>query len=203
LNGPSAGDRLNHQDFASISKAEPVRLDITIVIPCKEFHMLRNAWLRSAALVLCVGFAGAAAALAQAPPPPRPVPALPPSATPPSKQAPAVQEYRAKQVLGTKVYIQGNVTIGVVDDVVFSDDGRVEYLLVANDGKLVSVPWQAAKFNFDKQMAVVNITEDQYRVIPRFGFGLLPRFFAPEYRVETYRYYGITPPQPVVVEPRR
>jgi len=123
---------------------------------------------------------------AQAPPVPKPVPA-------PPAQAP--KEYRVKQVLGTKVHIQGNIAIGTVDDIVFGDDGRIEYLLVLNDGKYVSVPWKAATFNFDQQMAVVNITQEQYRVIPNFGLGLFPRFLAPTYRVETYRYYGLTPEQ--------
>jgi hypothetical protein len=49
--------------------------------------------------------------------------------------------YRAKQVLGTKVAIQGNVSIGTVDDIVFDDAGNLEYLIVANDGKMVTVPW--------------------------------------------------------------
>jgi hypothetical protein len=115
---------------------------------------------------------------------------------------PAVPEYRAKQILGTKVLIKGNIAIGTVDDIVFSDDGRVEYLLVLNDGKLVSVPWKAAKFNFDQRTAMVNVTQEQFGLIPRFGLGLFPRFFAPTYRVQTYKYYGMTPePPPVSPKP--
>jgi PRC-barrel domain len=130
-------------------------------------------------------------ATAQAPPVPKPVPVSP---------AQTAKEYRVKQVLGTKVHIQGNISIGTVDDIVFGDDGRIEYLLVLNDGKYVSVPWKAATFNFDKQMAVVNITQEQYRVIPNFGLGLFPRFLAPTYRVETYKYYGLTPEQQLQAE---
>ena len=125
---------------------------------------------------------------AQAPPAPKPGLAPAPAPTAP-------KEYRVKQVLGTKVNIQGDIAIGTVDDIVFGDDGQIEYLLVLNDGKFVSVPWKAATFNFDKQMAVVNITQEQYRVIPNFGLGLFPRFFEPTYRVETYKYYGLTPAQ--------
>jgi hypothetical protein len=116
---------------------------------------------------------------------------------PPPTPAPATaqpqQEYRAKQILGTKVHIQGNIAIGTVDDIVFADDGQLEYLLVLNDGKYVSLPWRAATFNFTDQTAAVNITQEQYRVIPTFGLRAYPRFFAPEYRVEIYKYYGLTP----------
>jgi hypothetical protein len=95
--------------------------------------------------------------------------------------------------LGTKVNIQGNVAIGTVEDFVFDDAGNLEYLIVANDGKLVTVPWEAAKFNFDQKIATVNISADQYRVIPTFTTTTYPEFYAPAYRTQVYRYYGIAP----------
>jgi hypothetical protein len=76
---------------------------------------------------------------------------------------------------------------------VFSDAGQVEYLIVANEGKLVTVPWEAAKFNFEKQTATLTITQDQYKVIPTYTVREYPVFFAPDYRVEVYRYYGLRP----------
>lgn len=130
--------------------------------------------------LLAVGSVASSAHAQQVPPP-----------KDPNAQAP--KEYRVKQILGTKIHIQGNIAIGTVDDVVFGEDGRIEYLLVLNDGKFVTVPWKAATFNFDKQVGVVNLTPEQYRVIPNYGLGIFPRFLAPTYRVETYKYYGLTP----------
>jgi hypothetical protein len=101
--------------------------------------------------------------------------------------------YRAKQVLGAKMSIQGNIVIGTVDDIVFADDGHVEYLVVVNDGKLVAVPWEAAKFNFEQRTAVVNITPEQFKVIPTFTVERYPTFLAPTYREEIYRFYGLRP----------
>lgn len=147
---------------------------------------------------LCIVAVGTNAVLAQSqPPPPTPVKPM----TPAPQQAP--QEYRVKQVLGSKVHIQGDLSIGTVDDIVFEDNGQIEYLIVLNDGKFITVPWQAAKFNFERRVAVVNITQEQYRVIPNFGLGLFPRFFTPEYRTETYRYYGLTPREARQIERRR
>jgi hypothetical protein len=130
---------------------------------------------------------------AQQPPP------VPPVANPPGVKAappavpPPTTTYRAKQVLGTKVNIQGNVAIGTVEDIVFDDAGNLEYLIVANDGKLVTVPWEAAKFNFDQRLATLNVTADQYRAIPTYTVTTYPEFYAPTYRTQIYRYYGITP----------
>src|SRR5262245_36781673 len=107
---------------------------------------------------------GVGSILAQAPPPtaPRPVDPTRPHARPaaPATTEASTNAYRAKQVLGTKVSITGGLAIGTVDDVVFSDAGQIEYLIVANEGKLVTVPWEAAKFNFEKQTATLNITQE-------------------------------------------
>ena len=85
------------------------------------------------------------------------------------------------------------MAIGTVDDLVFNDQGEVEYLIVANEGKLVTVPWEAAKFNFEKQTATVNITQDVYRTIPTYTTTSYPVYFEPTYRTTVYRYYGLTP----------
>ncbi|MEK6260926.1 MAG: PRC-barrel domain-containing protein [Planctomycetota bacterium] len=108
---------------------------------------------------------------------------------------PASQAYRAKSVLGSKVSIEGNVAVGTVDDIVFADDGYLEYLIVLNDNKLVTVPWEAAKFNFEKRTAVVNIAPERFKVIPTYTVDQYPVFSTPRYRVETYKYYGLTPAQ--------
>jgi hypothetical protein len=123
------------------------------------------------------------------------VPAQPGKAVVPpgAPAAPATTTYRAKQVLGSKVMIQGNLSIGTVDDIVFDDAGNLEYLIVANDGKLATVPWEAAKFNFDQRVATVNITADQYKSIPTFTTTTYPEFYSPVFRTETYKYYGLAP----------
>lgn len=120
--------------------------------------------------------------------------ALQPSADQPGGQAPVAQ-YRAKQVLGSKVHLDGNVAVGTVDDLVFDDNGQVEYLIVLNQGKLVTVPWEATKFNFEKRMATINITQEKFREIPTYTAEQYPTFAAPTYQTQTYKYYGLTPGQ--------
>src|SRR5262245_14299997 len=117
----------------------------------------------------------------------------PPKAATPVRPADTSQAYRMKQVLGSKVSITGDIAIGTVEEVVFSDSGQVEYLIVANEGKLVTVPWEATKFNFEKQTATLSITQDQFKVIPTYTVREYPVFFAPDYRTEVYRYYGLRP----------
>ena len=102
--------------------------------------------------------------------------------------------FRAKQILGTKILIANNTTIGTVDDIVFDDAGNLEYLVVATgDNKLVSVPFEAAKWDLEKKVGTVNITHDVYKTIPTYTVTTYPQFYTPAYRTTTYKFYGLTP----------
>ena len=102
-------------------------------------------------------------------------------------------QFRAKQVLGTRIMIMGNTAAGTVDDLVFDDAGNLEYLIVENNGKLWTVPWEAAKFDLEKKMAMVPLTAEQYKTIPTYTTTSYPTFYTPVYRTQTYKYYGLTP----------
>jgi hypothetical protein len=85
------------------------------------------------------------------------------------------------------------VAVGTVDDLVFDDAGNLDYLIVLNEGKLVTLPWEAATFDFQKRIATVNITVEKFRIIPTYTVQTYPTFYAPAYRTEIYRHYDLTP----------
>jgi hypothetical protein len=128
-----------------------------------------------------------------------------PVAQPPASGQPAanIQPIRAKQVLGSKVFLTGEFGVGTVDDIVFDDGGSVEYVIVNKDNKLVTVPWSAVKFNFEKQTATLSITQQQYQVIPTYTVQTYPSFFDDTYRSKVYSWYGLTPGQLRRIERRR
>jgi hypothetical protein len=107
--------------------------------------------------------------------------------------AATVATYRAKQILGSKISLQSNTAVGTVDDIVFDAAGNLEYLIVANEGKLITVPWDAAKFDLKNHSATLNVTPDVYRTIPTYTTTTYPDYWAPTYRTQTYRYFGMTP----------
>jgi hypothetical protein len=78
-----------------------------------------------------------------------------------------------------------------------------EYVIVNKDNKLVTVPWSAVKFNFEKQTATLDITQQQYQVIPTFTVQTYPSFFDNTYRTKVYSWYGLTPGQLRRIERRR
>ena len=80
-------------------------------------------------------------------------------------------------------------------DIVFDDEGVIDYFIVSQNGKLVTVPWEAAKFNFEKRTAVINITPEQYQKIPTYTVQTYPQFYTPTYQNQIYGYYNLTPGQ--------
>ena len=112
---------------------------------------------------------------------------------PADPNAPATATYRAKEILGSKIMIQNNTAVGTVDDIVFDSAGNLEYLVVVDDGKMVTVPWTAARFDVKSQTAVVNITPEVYKTIPTYTATSYPQFFTPTYRTTTYKYFNLTP----------
>lgn len=106
-----------------------------------------------------------------------------------------VRHFRAKDILGSKVSIDNNTSVGTVDDIVLDEYGNVDYLIVLSHDKLVSVPWDATRFDTEQRTAVVHIAPDQFKQIPRYTTETYPAFASPTYRTQTYRYYGLTPGQ--------
>ena len=111
----------------------------------------------------------------------------------PAEKVVTTPTFRAKEVLGTKVSISGGTEIGTVEDLVFDDAGNLEYMVVENGGKLITVPWEAAKFDLAKKTAVLSITQDVYKTIPTYTVTSYPSFYTPTYRTEVYKVYGLTP----------
>ena len=147
--------------------------------------MLRNVFRVGAAFLMTAGIAAAQQ--------PVPVASQPPVRIEAQPGAAAIPTFRAKQILGSKILIQGNTAVGTVDDLIFDNAGNLEYIVVANDGKLVTVPFDAAKFDLKSQSAVLNITPDVYKTIPTYTGTTYPDYWAPAYRTQVYKYYGVTP----------
>jgi len=107
-----------------------------------------------------------------------------------------VTPVRAKSLLGAQVALQGGTAAGTVEDIVLSNEGVVDYLIVSQGGKLVTVPWDAAKFSFQKDNTAVinlNVTPEQYKAIPTYGTQQYPEFYNPAYQTQVYKYYNLTP----------
>lgn len=158
--------------------------------------MFKLRGIVGAVLACCVAATGAGMGRAAPPPPPDRPREAPPA------EGRGAQTLGAKAVLGSKVSIQGGLAIGTVDDIIFDDGGTIDYLVVLNEGKYVTVPWEAAKFDFEKRTATVEITQERFREVPTYTRESYPTFYEPAYREKIYTYYGVKPRRDIRIEKR-
>lgn len=104
--------------------------------------------------------------------------------------------YRVREILGAEIQIDGGNSVGTVDDLVLDSHGNVDYLIVINEEeKYVTIPWDATEFNVEKKVARVHITQEKYQQVPVYTSEQYPVFSTPTYRTRTYQYFGLTPGQ--------
>ncbi len=100
---------------------------------------------------------------------------------------------KAKAILGSHISIDGGQAVGTVDDILFSHEGSIEYLVVSDNGKYVLVPWEAAKFDYQKRTATVNITPEKFREVPTFTNDQWTEIYTPAFQTKIYTPYGLRP----------
>ncbi len=109
---------------------------------------------------------------------------------------------RAKDVLGSRIVLKNGEAVGTVEDIIFDQDGTIDYLVVRDEGKYVTVPWEAARFNYGKHIATVEITPQQFQEVPRYTQEQYPSFYEPAYREKIYGDYGVKPRREIRADKR-
>lgn len=83
--------------------------------------------------------------------------------------------YRASKVVGSTVVNEGNETIGKIDDLLVSLDGKRPYAVLSIGGflgmgtHLVALPYDKLQFS-DKKIMLPGGTKDGLRMLPEFKF---------------------------------
>jgi hypothetical protein len=83
--------------------------------------------------------------------------------------------YRSSQVVGSSVLNDANETIGKIDDILVSSDGKQPYAVLSIGGflgmgaHLVVVPYDTLKFA-DKKVVLPGGTKEGLRMLPEFKY---------------------------------
>jgi hypothetical protein len=83
--------------------------------------------------------------------------------------------YRASKVIGSSVVNDANETIGTVDDLLVSRDGKQPYAVLSIGGflsmgnRLVVVPYETLKFA-DKKVMLPGGTKEGLKMLPEFRY---------------------------------
>ena len=103
---------------------------------------------------------------------------------------PVRHPHRASELLGARVILADNAPAGVIEDLVFSDDGRIDYLAVAFEGQYVLVPWDVTRVSYGSRSVFIDIPLVRFRDIPRFARDRWPNVADVHYRENLHRYYS-------------
>lgn len=85
--------------------------------------------------------------------------------------------YRASKVIGSSVVNDGDDTIGKIDDLLVSRDGKRPYAVLSIGGflgmgsHLVVVPYESLRFA-DKKISLPGATGDRLKMLPEFKYAM-------------------------------
>jgi len=75
---------------------------------------------------------------------------------------------RSSVFVGAPVSISGGASLGTVQDIVLSEGGCVDYVIVNYDNRLVPVPWMAGSFRATDRAFLLTLEESQLAQLPTF-----------------------------------
>lgn len=103
--------------------------------------------------------------------------------------------YSSEDLVGKTVVSKNGEKIGRLENVIISDNGRLEYAVVSSSGflgiigrKHTAVPWNMIRQSED-QTLMVNASMEKFKNAPAFS----ERKFSPEWEQEVNSYYGAEP----------
>jgi hypothetical protein len=99
--------------------------------------------------------------------------------------------HRARDLLGVQIRLRDGYSVGTVSDIVFNDDGYLEYLVVETEGRDALVPWSAARLNFESRAATLDVPRARWRDVPAFPRDRWPDLGDPGYRARISGYFGV------------
>ncbi len=103
-----------------------------------------------------------------------------------------VQVQRLSVIMNSKVLIKQDQPAGQVVDVVLSDSGCVEYLVVSHDEQSYVIPYPAAQLRYTDRVVFVDITPAQFQQVQFFPSNSWPDIYATTFRRSVYRTFGVS-----------
>ncbi|MEP7155173.1 MAG: PRC-barrel domain-containing protein [Betaproteobacteria bacterium] len=107
---------------------------------------------------------------------------------------------RPSAIVGTRVASLQDVDLGKVDEVVMDAfNSSIEFMVMSYGGflgfgeKRYAVPWHAVHFDQDKQVYVVNLSQDEIDDLPAYKADEWPDFGDDRWNRNPHRFFEMTP----------
>ena len=103
--------------------------------------------------------------------------------------------YRAREFIGTTALSKTGEPLGTVEDIIFSDNGRIKYLVLARRGvaegaeRMVPIPWKAASPEVKDHRLVLDVNANTFENAPSFARNDWRRLADPQWEKAVNSYY--------------
>jgi sporulation protein YlmC with PRC-barrel domain len=136
-------------------------------------------------------------------------------AQPPAQQQPGAQQqfgtmspgtqlgmdqktHRASELIGEKVEGSQGQELGKIKDIVFSDTGEIDFIVLSKEDKLIPIPFQAAELSKEQdKITFKGVDEQKLQNAPSLSEGEWQRLEDRQFEDQVRSYYepGTTPGQ--------
>ncbi len=103
--------------------------------------------------------------------------------------------YRVSKLMGTTARDARGNSLGRVDEILFTSDGRISYLVLTRRGetraseRVVPIPWEAAKAGIKQDRLVLSIDRSTFDKAPSLARNELDKLSDPELSEKVHAYY--------------
>jgi hypothetical protein len=123
---------------------------------------MRQRTIVSSALAGCLVLAGTGWALGQQ---------VAPRRAQETRTTTSTEVRRVSTVIGASVRVEGGETFGKVEDVVLSEDGCIDYVVLGYEDRFIAVPWTIVRADFAQRTVLVNVDRRVLLDAPHFARG--------------------------------
>jgi uncharacterized protein YrrD len=99
---------------------------------------------------------------------------------------------RINAVLGQTIKSREGEELGEVKDIIFSNDGTINYIILSKGGgddSLVPIPWQTENINVRENNIILSMNKEQMEDAPSFTTEEWERFAEQDFQNEVHGYY--------------
>jgi len=97
---------------------------------------------------------------------------------------------RVTEVSGSNVVLQGATRFGKVEDIVFNENGCIDYIVVSADNRYVVVPWAASQLDYRQRVVTLDVTREQLQPLIIEGTNWATTIGQPNFAQGIQRVFG-------------
>jgi hypothetical protein len=97
---------------------------------------------------------------------------------------------RISTVIGGSVQFAGGGNVGKIEDIVISDTGCIEYIVVAYHDRYVPIPWTVSTVVFDKRIVTIDMDQARFEEVPTFSRDEFTLLVQVDFRDKVHTFFG-------------